>query len=295
MLPLVREVAVLPRNLARAVALAAVLLAAQGKSPVQAEELWGLSAGNYLVQLSSSDPLVCESRPIIGVADGETIVAIDFRPEPLGMRLYALADTGQLYLIADPMNREAIPVGSSPGFTPKGERFGIDFDHLEGYLRVMSDAEQNVRIDPDSGALIVSDGHLVFAQGDPNVGQDPRIAACAYATGKASSRLYAIDAFLGVLVSVEDPSAGVVITVGSLGMGGRWDGFDISEATGTAYAIFAGILINPELYTINLDTAEAAYLSHIACEGALHGLSVANVTSPVRQSTWGQIKERFKE
>ena len=142
---------------------------------VQAEELWGVIAGNELINFSSSDPSVCGRRPITGLATGESIVGIDFRPEPPFMRLYALADTGQLYLISNPESGVATPVTPGPPPTLKGTWFGIDFDPLEDRLRVVSDSEQNLRVDPDTGALVATDGDLVYAAGDPNAGMDPRI------------------------------------------------------------------------------------------------------------------------
>jgi len=96
------------------------------------------------------------------------------------MRLYALANTGQLYLITDPVSGVASPVTPGPSPTLMGAEFGIDFDPLEDRLRVVNDADQNLRVHPDTGALVMADGDLAYAPGDPNAGQDPRITASAY-------------------------------------------------------------------------------------------------------------------
>jgi hypothetical protein len=265
--------------------------------PAQAEELWGV-AGNDLITFMSSDPLPCERRPITGLATGESIVGIDFRPEPPFMRLYALADTGQLYLISDPASGFATPITPGPLPVLKGTWFGIDFNPIEDCLRVVSDSDQNLQVNPDTGALIATDGDLVYAAGDPNAGKDPRITAAAYSNnfdGANSTTLYAIDASLGVLVIENPPGSGIISTVGSLGVSHPMNGFDVSGSTGTAYvALVQGAIFEPALYAVNLKTGKAVEIGTIGCGGgALRGLTVANLLTPIDPSTWGQIKSQF--
>ena len=263
-----------------------------------------MTLNNELINFSSSDPSVCGKRPITGLATGESIVGIDFRPEPPFMRLYALADTGQLYLISNPGIGVATPVTPGPPPTLQGTWFGIDFDPLENRLRVVSDTEQNLRVDPDTGALVATDSDLVYAAGDPNAGSDPTIVATAYTSnfdGATSTRLYAIDPWLGVLVTEDPPGSGIITTVASLGglggsLGGAVNGFDISGSTDIAYFATSGIVPEPVPCAINLKTGEAMGLRDLSvCSGGgpLSGLSVANSLTPVDPSTWGQIKSQF--
>jgi hypothetical protein len=276
----------------------ALLLLALHASHVQAEELWGVAAGNQLINFSSSDPSVCEGRPITGLATGESIVGIDYRPEPPLMRLYALADTGQLYLINDPASGVATPVQPGPPLMLKGPWFGIDFDPVEDHLRVVSDAEQNLRVDADTGDLVATDGAIAYAPGDQNAGMDPIIAAAAYTNnfdGSSSSTLYAIDSRLSVLVTGSSTGNGIIATVGSLGTAaGAINGFDISGVTDAAYVAVSGIGFETSLCTVNLKTGIATSVGLIGCGGGpLGGLSVANFLTPITPSTWGLTKSQF--
>lgn len=72
------------------------------------------------------------------------------------------------------------------------------------------------------------------------------------------TELYAIDAAQDVLVEfgVGGPNGGMLVTVGALGVdAGLLSGFDISNATGTAYAVLSTSASEKSvLYTVNLDT-----------------------------------------
>jgi hypothetical protein len=275
------------------------LLSLMALESASAEELWGVAAGNELMNFSSTNQTDCGRRAISGLAAGESIVGLDFRSGPTGMGLYALADTGQLYLIIDPISGIALPVTPGPAHSLLGTVFGVDFDQVGDGLRVVSNAEQNLRVDPDTGALMMADGNLAYVAGDPNAGKDPGVTACAYAINpdvSSSSTLFAIDSQNDVLVVLENPENGGMETVGSLGVGAHnINGFDISETTGIAYAaLVAGAIPEPSLFVINLTTGEATRVGSIACEGGpLRGLTVANVTSSVNPSTWGRIKAQY--
>src|SRR4051812_4932915 len=145
-----------------------------------------LTEANVLLRVDSLKPsVILDQRPITGLqgGTGETIVGIDVRPAN-GL-LYALTNqggTGRLYTInlttgaatlrgtlaADPTD------ATNPYTGLAGMDFGIDFNPVPDRLRVVSDADQNLRINPDTGAVI-PDTPLAFAAGDPNFDVNPSV------------------------------------------------------------------------------------------------------------------------
>src|SRR4030095_15839230 len=84
---------------------------------------------------------------------GENVLGIDFRPAT--GELYGLGSTSRLYRI-DIANGAAVQVGAGP-FSPllSGTDFGFDFNPQSDRIRVVSDAEQNLRLNPDTLATFV--------------------------------------------------------------------------------------------------------------------------------------------
>src|SRR5262249_19706770 len=134
-------------------------------------------------------------------------------------------------------------------------------------LRVVSDQGQNLRINLDTGALIMMDTTLTFAQGDANAGKTPMVVGAAYNNnfaGAKSTTLFDIDLATGSLVTQgvgggvapNTPNAGGLFTVGPLGISpaptGQAD-IEIFDETQDAVASFnvGGVA---QLYSINLQT-----------------------------------------
>ena len=74
---------------------------------------------------------------------------------------------------------------SSPNFPfpptgLSGGRFGFDFNPTVDRIRVTSDAEQNIRLHPDTGAVAGVDTNLQFALTDVHARADPNVVASAY-------------------------------------------------------------------------------------------------------------------
>jgi hypothetical protein len=61
-------------------------------------------------------------------------------------------------------------VGASGQFSLNGSSFGFDFNPTVDRIRVQSDADQNLRLNPATGALAATDTTLSFAVGDTNQG-----------------------------------------------------------------------------------------------------------------------------
>jgi hypothetical protein len=239
--------------------------------------IYGLTSGSQLVTFRSNAPgTILSTQVITGI--GAPLVGIDFRPAT--GQLYALGNTGQLYVI-DPLTGAATPVGSPVALT--GVRFGFDFNPTVDRIRVVSDANMNIRLVPTNGALAGVDAMLVYAGTDVNVGMDPNVVASAYtnsfpgASLSTGTNLYGIDSALGILVFQNPPNNGVLNTVGSLGLGvlDGIAGFDISpDGRGFAALHLTGALTS-NFYTINLETGAATLVGTIGGGTTIMGIAVA--------------------
>jgi hypothetical protein len=194
--------------------------------------LIGLSTKNELVFLTvlhgaTETGLV----PIVGLRDGENIVAIDKTKD-----LFGLSDQSTIYKI-DLVSGIARPLGGS--FIPalSGDLFGFDVSPSDNVIRVMT-SDQNLRISSSTGQVI---------------GQDPlfhispiTINSIAYVPGVYGGKtiLYAID-IAGQKVYKQAPAGyGSVALVGSTGFDWRLEGgFDIAS-NGVGYTVQYGHGVN---------------------------------------------------
>jgi hypothetical protein len=188
------------------------------------------------------------SKPLTGLLAGDSIRGIDFRP--LNGQLYGLGKSSTIYTINLSSGAAAVAGTLSTALT--GTSFGFDFNPLVDRIRIVSDAGQNLRFNPNDGTTLV-DGNL-------NPGT-PGISAAAYSNnfaGTTSTTLYAIDGISDQLVIVNPPNAGSVVTVGSLGVNAdQANGFDIGGTSGTAYALFRLANNRSRIYSINISTGLA--------------------------------------
>jgi hypothetical protein len=264
------------------------------------EDLWAVTTFNNLINFDSGNPWVFNSRPITGLQPGEQALAIDFRPAPPLGRLYVLGSTGRVYSLSNPGTGLATPVGMGAPAVLTGTAFGMDFNPTVDRIRVISDANQNLRLHPDTGALVATDGNHAFAVGDLNAGVDPNVTGGAYTNnvnGAVTTTLYDIDTSLDILVTQVPPNNGTLNTIGSLGLDAtQVNGFDISGMTGIAYAALQTGAPQSSLYVINLGTGAASAQGIIGCQEPLRGLSVSNDTNvPVRERTWGEVKGLYSK
>jgi hypothetical protein len=250
--------------------------------------LFGLSDANSLIAFNQDQLDKAIALPVTGLATGETLRSIDFRPAT--GQLFGLSSSDRLYTV-DSATGTATPVGSGP-LNPAvtAPVFDVDFNPVVDRLRVDSSTGENLRLVPDTGTVIDSnpstagiqtDGPLAFASGDPNFGVSPQVSAIAYTNnfaGTPTTTLFGIDPKLGVLVrqgsadgSPVSPNTGSLFTVGSLGTTlGTNPGFDIF--TDTALTNTAYVSSGSTLYTLNLTTGAAI---------ALGNISLSSSTTPV--------------
>src|SRR5262249_46734491 len=244
-------------------------------------------------------------RFITGLSQGESVVGIDFRPA--NGQLYATTTANRLYTI-NPSNGSATPVGSAALTTAlSGQSFGFDFNPTVDRIRLVSNAGQDLRLNPNNAAVAGVDGMLAFAAGDPNAGQTPNVVGSAYTNnfaGSTATTLYGIDSNRDALVTqgtavgvtpAVSPNTGQLFTVGGLGVDTNdMVGFDISPVTNAAFASLTppGSRVS-NLYTINLTTGAATLVGPIGGRGLVRDIAYAVRPETVYAVTAGGKLIRF--
>jgi hypothetical protein len=231
-----------------------------------AEMIYGVAAvGNAtaLVTFDSGSPSDLISADFMtGLQNNETIVGIDFRPST--GQLYGLGSSSRLYTISN--SGVATPVGGAFSPALNGFNFGFGFNPTIDRIRAVSETNSNRVLNPNDGSAATAT-NLFYGPADPNVGVDPNVVHSAYSNdfnGAVATQLYGIDSGLDILITQAN-NAGTLGTVGPLGLNvGAVGGFDISGATGVAYAALlpANSSVS-QLYSINLATGAATSLGVI--------------------------------
>lgn len=247
---------------------AAILGLALNDAPLAAEAV-GLTTANQLVRFNPRTPnTIASTTAITGLAGGETVVGIDFRPAN-GM-LYALTDAARLYTV-DPATGAATapvtlvdnttpPIGAGGSFTGlSGTVFSVDFNPVPDRLRVVSNTGQSLRINVDNGLTLV-DGSInrtpaasvVAAAYTNSFGPSPRTAPPAVGT-----TLFNLETNSNVLTRQDPPNAGTLVDIGALGIDpGTAAGFDIGGSRNGL--VLAAVGSGPTLlYQVNLMTGAA--------------------------------------
>ncbi len=275
-------------RLARAATLAAVIAFAGTASAV--DVVYGVTQNQTLVTFDANNPGMIDSGVAIsGLQSNETIQGIDFRPAT--GELFALGSFSRLYRI-DTATGMATQVGSPFGTTLNGSSFGFDFNPTIDRIRVVSDADQNLVLNPDTGgATLVTS--LFYPAGDPNFGVDPNVVGSAYTNsfaGATTTQLYGVDTGLDILVTQAN-SAGTLGTVGSLGVDvSDVVGFDISGATGIAYlAVRDNNLSRTTFWRVNLNTGAATSIGEVGGGALITAMAVTPAPSAVAALALGGL------
>ncbi|MBV7542387.1 DUF4394 domain-containing protein [Acidovorax sp. sic0104] len=264
--------------------------------PSRRELVVAVTAAHELITFNAGDPgRVLERRPVTGLPEGERLVGIDFRVAR-GV-LYALAQSGRLYTLDIPSGALR-PVGAAAAVVPlKGRVFGFDFNPAADRIRVVSNTGLNLRLHPDTGAVVDGDAAadgvqpdpwLRYAASDVNAGRTPDIAGAAYTYNTQDSKIttnYAIDRALGVLVMqgslegttpVVSPNTGQLRTVGPLGLGPLADvSFDIADVGNAALAaVRTATDLQTRLVLVDLKTGAARLLGRVGEGAPLVGIAI---------------------
>jgi len=264
----------------------AVMTIVDNDSTVSAT-IFGVTAANNLVRFNSATPGTIDSTvAITGLQAGETVLGIDVRP--VTRQLYALGSTGRLYIL-NRTTAAATQVGSGTfAVLLDGTSFGFDFNPVPDRIRVVSDAEQNLRLNPDSGAVVDSDPGTAGVQPDPSLNPAGNVVAVAYTNnfpGATTTTLFGIDSSTDMLVRIggpdgnPSPNLGVVTNIGPLGVDtSDVVGFDIANPAAIAYALLT-VGGNSQLYTINLTTGAATLVGIVGGSSTIGAVSVASPLS----------------
>jgi len=232
---------------------------------------FALTTANTLISFDPSMPgTISAPVAIQGLGATENVVGIDFRPAN-GL-LYGLGVDGTTarLLGINPLDGMTAQIGAT--FTVSGTAFGFDFNPTVDRLRVVSDTDINLSINPDTGAVTVQ---TPLNPGAPNV------IGSAYTNnfpGATTTTLYAIDSAADTLQIQSPPASGTLTDVGSLGVNTTDNvGFDISQCGGTAFATLTPDT-NPagfsNLYTIDLATGAATLVGSVGVGVLIRGLAV---------------------
>ncbi len=258
--------------------------------PPAKETIYAVTTGNQLVQFNAGQPQkTLSSKALTGLAAGDTLLGIDYRVAK--GQLFGLGASGQLYRI-DTQTGAASAVGTPSALPREGAtEWGVDFNPTVDRIRVVNDAGFNLRLHPDTGAIVDGnpnepgvqfDGRLAYDAADVNAGKTPAIVAAGYTYNKDNDKIttnYALDGRQGVLVHqgskegvqpAVSPNTGRLWTVGSLGIGSfQRATLDISDVSNAAYAaITTGS--SSAWYRIDLATGKATRIGTIAA-GAVVG------------------------
>lgn len=264
--------------------------------PPRKETVFAVTQSHHLISFNAGQPgRLLSDRPLEGLEAGEQVLGIDYRVARGVM--FALGSSGRVFTV-DVASAQLTPVGSAKfAVALDGKRFGFDFNPAADRIRIVSDARQNLRAHPDTGALadaapdtagLQTDGRLTYAEGDANAAVTPAIVAAGYTYNQENEKIttnFAIDAATGALVrqgSVEgaqpvvSPNTGKLFTVGSLGIAGLADAhFDIADVSNDAYAAVSTTLdATPQFYLVDLKTGAATRLGKVGKGEPLRGIAI---------------------
>lgn len=218
-----------------------------------------------LLMFNSATPGAAVSVPITGLGAGESLVGIDFRP--LNEQLYGISNFGsKLYQINQ--STGVVTFVGSFGAAPVATSFGMDFNPVVDKIRYTSDVGNNLRINPDTGALVSS---------DPGInGATTGLDAVAYTNnffGATTTQLFGINSATDTVYLVTDPNAGTTTSVGLLNADtDNRVAFDVADDDGVAYAMLTVGGVS-KLYTVDLGTGNATEIGKIGTGAPLVGLS----------------------
>ncbi|MBB6228664.1 hypothetical protein FHS79_002854 [Polymorphobacter multimanifer] len=272
-----------------------VLAATFATSQAQAERFFGLTTDNNIVTFNSAAPdTILSSGSISGVTDGDRLTGLDLRAT--NRTLYSVGTSGSLYAITrDPSggNYTATSVGTLT-VPLSGTNFGTDFNPTVDRLRFVSDANQNLRINPNDPTLVgppagtIVDGALTL-----NGSSAFDLVAAAYTNnvvGATTTTLYGLDAFSGGLVRSTNANAGTYTNTnlageafGPLGVSfGVQDrvAFDISGVSGNGF-----FSVNDGFYQVSQTTGTGSFIGNVGITG-LTGITAGAVPEP---ASWAML------
>lgn len=250
------------------------LFALAAWSPLRAERVFAIDSRAVLVSFDSEKPGAILSMAVVrGLQPGESVLGLDFRPA--NKRLYALGSSSQIYVV-DIATGQATRVGTR--FLPllDGTKFGFSFNPTVDRIRITSNRGQNLRVHPDTGAMVAVDGTLRYTDdATPNVVSSGYTNSVAGAT---TTQLMNFDLSRRAVVIQNPPNDGVLTVRFQVRMADASEvsGFDISAATGKAYlATRETANARVQLYELDLANGTATLSGTVGMLDQVSAISVA--------------------
>ena len=225
-----------------------------------------------LLSFRAALPQLVRSKQITGLPAGVTLKGIDFRPATGD--LYALGSDKVVYRVNP---RTAIALAEGPAFETmanalNGDRIGFDFNPTVDRIRVTSDADDNLRLNPDTGALAAKDTALTPAEVTVVGSAYTNSSFAAFANRPATTMLFAYDVSGDRdRIWLQQPANdGTLMNPKSVGLQlGNDVGFDIAGADNVGYvAGTAAGRSGAELYQVDVNTGETRRLGRIGSGSA---------------------------
>lgn len=269
------------------------LLGLLGASPLAAESFYYLTADGKLARGSRAGPATGALQTITGVVAGETLAAIDFRPQ--NQRLYALgvnatANTATLYHVALETGLATALSASAIAFVngsaqpvdlpdPATTDWDIDFNPAADRLRVVAGNGLNFRVNPNSGLPLDGDvGSGTNPDGGINGGTTV-VGGAAYTNNQPNSTittLYTLDAASNTLFIQNPANSGTEVPGPAVTLSGppldftRVSGFDIlpavdAQTSGAPVNVGSGLFVGTvsgvsSIFSLNLVNGVATRL-----------------------------------
>jgi hypothetical protein len=243
--------------------------------PAAAEIAYAVTETNKLIRFDTSQPGQDAILGTITGTGGEQILSIDFRP--LTGQLFGVS-ANRLYTI-NPVSAHAQP--AAVAFSPAlAGNVDMDFDPVSGLIRVVTDNNQNLRIDPETGAVTAADTTITGVTGLTALAFTNNFASpdrsTLFAISPASNQLARIGSF-NVADGGASQAGGVATAIGG-GLSLDVDapsGFDIAANDNDAFAVLtpAGDT-QSGLYKINLGSGAAAFIRLVTVGEKLRGLAL---------------------
>jgi hypothetical protein len=235
--------------------------------------LYALSTDNQLISFNAKNPSAATTSILItGLQTGETLLGIDFRPAT--GQLYGVGSSSRIYVI-NTQSGVSRAIGTT-AFTPaiSGSAVAFDFNPTVDRIRLVTSSGQNLRLNPETGAVAATDGVI-------NGAANAIVTAVAYTgnrAGATATALFVIDVTSDKLYKQDPPNDGKLVEVGTLGFDAEQaGGFDINS-DGTAALAALTVAGKTGLYSIDIATGKALKIKN---DFAVAVAGIAIPTEPV--------------
>lgn len=220
--------------------------------PIPYPDAWAIvnDGSDDLIRFSTRSPNTIHARVPVANLANSSLAAIDIRPS--NGHIYGLGivtSTGRLV--------ERFPSGSvgvvGPQFTVSGTNIGMDFNPVTDQLRIVSEAEMNILVNPDNADTTVQSG---LSPGNPSVVAIANTNNLPGAQGP--TLIFGIDSGADSLVQLTGFQNNTVTTLGPLTDNGFQvstngaSGLDIQGYTDTAFATLTDALVSG-FYMVDTD------------------------------------------